>query len=465
MAVELKTELRVQPQLVMTPMLQQAIKLLQLSRLELVETVRQEMEENPLLEDGDPQLAAGDETQELREIYRHLSREADPSFYRGMREEREEGPGVENLSRRETLHDHLRWQLGLTSLDRKEKEIGEHIIGNIDESGYLRTSLEEIAERTGSPVEKVEEVLYKIQQFDPPGVGARDLKECLVIQARMLGLEGSLVERIIKEHLNALEQVDLKKLAGELGVELQEVEEAVRVIKGMDPKPGRNYGLMDPIYVVPDVYVYKLGDEYVVVLNDDGLPKLRISSFYQDLLEKEDLDPEVRSYIQEKMRSALWLIKSIYHRQQTLYRVAKTIVEIQRDFLDRGIEYLKPMTLRDVAERLDIHESTVSRATANKYIHTPQGIYELKFFFNTGVGSAGEEVSSEVVKEMIRKIIAEEDPANPLSDSEIVEILKSRNIDIARRTVAKYRMMKGIPPSNKRRRIFAHEDNGVLEEG
>jgi RNA polymerase sigma-54 factor len=298
--------------------------------------------------------------------------------------------------------------------------------------------------------------MQKIQTFDPTGVAARDLRECLLLQAQQLFPQELLMQRIISSHLNILAKKSYQSLARELGVPLEEIIRSTRLISELDPRPGRRFNDDNIPYITPDVYVFKMGDEYVVMLNEDGLPKLRINSYYRNILrEQAKFSGEAKDYINDKIRSALWLIKSIHQRQRTISRVAKSIVKFQREFLEKGVAYLKPMVLKDVAMDVEMHESTISRVTSNKYVHTPQGIFELKYFFNSSINtSRGENVASESVKEKIRLILAQEDPQKPFSDQELVEILKKQDILIARRTVTKYREMLGVLPSTQRKQII-----------
>jgi RNA polymerase sigma-54 factor len=370
--------------------------------------------------------------------------------------EERETPEYENfLARRQSLVDHLRWQLLLSLPTKAEETIGSAIIGNLNPDGYLRATIDDIAALTGADVSQVEKVLEKMQSFDPVGVCARDLKECLLIQTKQLGLEDSLVVQIIQDHFKHLENKNYKAIAQALGVSFDDVLAAVGIITGMEPKPGRQFSDEDPQYISPDIFVYKIGGEFVIVLNEDGMPKLRVSAFYKQALNQEGpFASGTKDYIQSKLRSAVWLIRSIHQRQRTIYRVVESIVRYQRDFLESGITHLRPMVLRDVAEDIGMHESTVSRVTTNKYVHTPQGTFELKFFFNSSIGRFdGEAIASASVKEKIRQIIQSENPAKPYSDRKMVEILGASNIDVARRTVAKYREMLGVLPSNKRKRI------------
>lgn len=478
MALELRQQLRLTQQLVMTPQLQQAIKLLQLSRLELLEVIDQEMVENPLLEEV-PAESPGDgavdeavtipppEPPPLKSVtIEEIAREdIDWSNYLGeynasgsvyYEPEEREAPEYENfLARRESLVDHLMWQLLLSLPNKTEERIGSAIIGNLNKDGYLQSTVSEIAALTGADASQVQDVLKKMQSFDPQGVCARDLKECLLIQLKFLGLESSLVVHIIQDHFKHLENKNYKAIAQALGVTFDEVLSAVEIITRMEPKPGRQFSDEDTQYISPDIFVYKIGDEFIIVLNEDGMPKLRVSHFYREALSKGEAFPShTREYIQNKLRSAVWLIRSIHQRQRTIYRVVESIVRFQRDFLEKGISHLKPMVLRDVAEDIGMHESTVSRVTTNKYVDTPQGTFELKFFFNSSIRRLdGEAIASASVKEKIRRIIQSEDPTRPYSDRKMVEILKASKIDVARRTVAKYREMSGVLPSNKRKKI------------
>jgi len=478
MALELRLQLRLTQQLVMTPQLQQAIKLLQLSRLELLDVINQEMEENPLLEDmpeevpadgdgdGEPVTTAPEPPplkpvtveEKAREdidwsVYLQEYNAPGPIYFES---EEREAPEYENfVARRESLNEHLMWQLLLSFPTKREERIGSAIIGNLNKHGYLQATVDEIASQADAYPPDVEDVLNKMQAFDPPGVCARDLKECLLIQVGQLELQNSIVVPIIQDHLKHLENKNYKAISRALKAGLDDVLSAAQIITGMEPKPGRQFSDEQTQYITPDVFVYKVGDEFVIVLNEDGLPKLRISSFYKEALNrKEEFLGQTKEYIQNKLRSAVWLIRSIQQRQRTIYKVVESIVQFQLGFLEKGIAHLKPMVLRDVAMDIGMHESTVSRVTTNKYVHTPQGIFELKFFFNSSISRFdGDVVSSASVKEEIRQIIESEDPMKPYSDKKMVDILKSSNINIARRTVAKYREMLGVLPSSKRKKI------------
>ncbi|MBW2194362.1 MAG: RNA polymerase factor sigma-54, partial [Deltaproteobacteria bacterium] len=355
----------------------------------------------------------------------------------------------------QSLVDHLLWQLLLSNPDKKEEKIGNAIIGNVDRDGYLHATVGELAALTGEDTLRVEAALKKMQSFDPIGVCARDLKECLLIQTKYLELEGSLVVHIIENHFKHLENKNYKAISQALGVPLNDVFEAVEIITSMEPRPGREFNEEDPVYISPDVFVYKMDDEFVIVLNEDGMPKLRVSSFYKDTLNKgAAVSSNARDYIQSKLRSAVWLIRSIHQRQRTIYKVVESIIGFQGEFFENGIGYLKPMVLRDIAEDIGMHESTVSRVTTNKYVHTPQGTFELKFFFNSSINRLdGDSIASASVKEKILQLIQAENPAKPYSDRKMVEILRNSNISVARRTVAKYREMLRVLPSNKRKKV------------
>jgi RNA polymerase sigma-54 factor len=482
MAIELKQQLRLTQQLVMTPQLQQAIKLLQLSRLELVSTVQQELEENPVLEEafdeelaeeGAREAAPAEATEVAAQSERESSAElpeSDPvpdmdwatygegsaSPGPGIVRDEEERPGVDGVAtRRPTLQEHLEWQLQLSVLSADEREAAGWILGNLDDDGYLRSTLEEIARQAGVSEELAAAALTKVQALDPPGVAARDLRECLLLQLDTLGVHDGLVRRMVDSHLPQLEKRDLRGIARDLDVTLEAVAVAADLVAQLEPRPGRPFGGDEPIYIVPDIYLHKLGDDYHIVMNDDGLPKLRINRLYRDVLAKSrDVGKETRDYVQDRVRSALWLIKSIHQRQRTIYRVMESIVRHQREFFDKGIAHLKPLNLRDVADDIGMHESTVSRVTTNKYTHTPQGIFELKYFFNSSISRVdGDAIASESVKEKIRQLIAHEDARRPLSDQRLAEMLIASNIDIARRTVTKYREAMNILSSTKRRRV------------
>ncbi|RAL22368.1 RNA polymerase sigma-54 factor [Lujinxingia litoralis] len=481
MAMELRQQVKMTQQLRMTPQLQQAIKLLQLSRMELIAEVRQEMVENPVLEEiPEPYESEGpveqesqrqEELAEVRADERDMGEvdweayaekfdgsEGPGNHYTGMRGE--ELPGVEQtLSTSESLVDHLMEQLRLADLAPEDEFVGALLIGNLNEAGFLTSvSLEEIAQEAGTEVDRVEAILALIQTFDPVGVAARDLRECLLIQARLHHPDFKLLHTIIEEHIPDLERKSYGKIARAQHVTQAEVLEAAKVLSTYEPRPGRAYSDVEPRYITPDIYIRKLDGEWVPVLNEDGLPKLRISNFYRQELARKKAEgerDEVKDYIQEKLRGALWLIRSIHQRQNTIVKVTESIIKFQRDFFEKGVEHLKPLVLRDVAEDIGMHESTVSRVTSSKYVHTPRGVFELKYFFNSSITNlGGEDLASEAVKAKIRDIISQEDPRKPLSDARIVALLKEDDVDIARRTVAKYREMMGILSSSKRKQLF-----------
>jgi len=374
-----------------------------------------------------------------------------------MGEEHEEFPIENTLTRPPNLSDHLTWQLSMSDASPRTKEIAQFIIGNIDEDGYLRANNEEIMASGGYQAEEVETAVKAVQSLDPIGVGARDLRECLLLQLEFLELDAPLVEIIVRDHWDEFMQRKFVSLAKTLGIDLKSLEGIVEIIKHLDPKPGRKYSNERAIYVEPDVYIQKVGDEYVIVLNEDGMPKLRINSGYRSMLNSMDSkqDGETVNYIKDKIRSAVWLIKSLDQRQRTIYKVAESIVKHQREFLEKGIDYLRPLVLRDVADDIQMHESTVSRVVSNKYMHTPRGLFLMKYFFHSGIDSdTGEDISSLTVKKKIQSFIDNEDPRKPLSDSKIMKILNDEGINIARRTVAKYRDELNIPSSTDRKQIF-----------
>jgi RNA polymerase sigma-54 factor len=487
-----RLDLRLSQRLIMTPQLQQAIKLLQLSRLELQEALAQQMEENPMLEEAGSELEELDsESSSLEELsgsgkseereeeqapVSTVAEEASANDLSGTWDEyfdddrkwgdvetpgngRDELPSFEQtMAKTASLEEHLLWQLALSPLDRDEQEIGKAVIGNLDENGYLRVPLEELAAECGVPLAQALRALKVIQAFDPVGVAARDLKECLMTQVEQLGLGGSLAESIIRNHLTDLERKRYSAIAKALGVSVDAVVHATKVIEGLEPKPGRPFFSAENHPIVPDVYVVKADGKWSVILNDDGMPRFRISSAYRRfLIGKRDPSDATRAFLDEKLRAAQWLIRSIEQRNKTIVRVVESIVKVQESFFEHGIQYLRPMVLRDVAEDVAMHESTISRVTSNKYLHCSQGIFELKFFFNTSIPRTQEgltELSSVAVREMIRKMVEEEDTQRPLKDQEIVARLKAQNVNLARRTVAKYRMELNIPSASRRKCVY-----------
>jgi RNA polymerase sigma-54 factor len=479
MAMEMKLNFKQEMRLVPTPMLQQAIKLLQLSRLELAQAVHQEMIENPILEEileeeeeleqkpEDPSLDSLGQTQEDTTP---SEKESDPLEYEqdwdnyiqdnlsqgSSADNYTERPSIEATYKKEpTLADHLMWQLNLSVNEDLDKFIGSSIIGNIQNDGYFISEVREIAEISHASVEDVLRVLNTIQTFEPNGVGARTLKECLLIQAKVLPERLPLVENLIENYLERLNERYFQKIASDLKLTVEEIIDAVHTIKTFDPKPGLQFSSEGIDYVIPDLVVVKTDEGYDVVLNDDGLPNVKISPYYHHLL-KNTSEPKTKDYLKKKHQAAEFLIKSIDKRRETIYKVGKSIVKLQGEFLEHGLSHLKPMVLKDVARDIEMHESTVSRITTNKYIDTPQGIFELKFFFHSGIKSfiGNNDMSSIRVKNMIQEIIKSEDPMKPLTDDEMVEALVKRNAKIARRTVTKYRKELNILPASKRKKIY-----------
>lgn len=469
--MEQRLQLKMAMKLVMTPNLQLAIKLLQLNKMELIEAVNKELQENPAfdLEVASDPLTSSTEVGEIRrdqgiETERmsptmgemdwdsYFDNGADTGSYFA---ERKEPVAFENiLHRSPSLAEHLLWQLSLTKVTKEEQHLAVRIIGNLNDDGYLSPSLDEMADRYNTSVEKLESVLKIVQEFDPVGVGARNLSECLLIQVHQAEFERNhLAEKIIKHHLQLLERSAHKEIAKLLSVDVQEVLDAVDFICTLEPKPGRAFSTSVTQYIQPDVYIQKVDDEYRIILNDQGLPKLRINKLYQHY-RNQDTDLETRQYVEQKFRNALWLIKSVEQRQRTIYKVAESILKFQKNFFDHGIHELRPLVLRDVADDIGMHESTVSRVSTNKYLQTPQGIFEIKYFFHSGLSSlAGEDISSIRVKEIIKNYVLNENPASPLSDRQIMELIQEQGITIARRTIAKYREELNIPPSNRRRSV------------
>jgi RNA polymerase sigma-54 factor len=505
MAFEIKQSLKLGQHLVMTPQLQQAIKLLQLNRLEMQELINQELVENPVLEEvaelesyesesGESGDANNLETMENREAESPSTEEmltpqgeekivdgkgevdweeymenfaSGPSLP-STREIPDELPNYENMVAAGTdLVSHLEWQVSMSDMADDERVLAKNIIGNLSDDGFFIGSLEDIAKELEFDLEDAEEVLKMIQRFDPLGVAARDVRECLLVQASLHFDQDSLVMKLIQNHLEDLEKRNIAAITKATGAPEEDVKEAARQIREeFDPKPGRSFGGgSDTHYIVPDVYVYKVGEDFAIQLNEDGLPKLRVSAYYKKILVQAKAeakahgkgDPKLtKDYLQDKLRAAVWLIKSIHNRQKTIYRVMESIVKHQRDFFDKGVHFLKPMVLREVAGDIGVHESTISRVTTNKYVHTPVGTFELKYFFNSGISSneGSGDVASESVKEKIRSLIAKEDAKRPLSDQKLVELLGEDGIEIARRTVAKYRESMNILSSARRKKLF-----------
>lgn len=450
-----------QQKLLMTPELRQAIAILQMSTLELGEYIQKELEENPFLDEKEPEEAPEQETQEAEadanntlEQWMEFHHDRDSGY---MPQEKEEEKSFENfVTRRPSLVEHLEFQLRMVSRGELDLRIGEYLIGSIDNNGYLAVDLDEVAAQMGVSEARVAEVLQMIHSFHPHGVGARDLSECLMLQLCHYGKNDPVIEQIVNNHLEDIARGRLNRIAQALNLSILQVQEICDLIRTLDPKPGLQYSNGEQVkYIMPDAFVEKVDGEYVVVVNDFQFPRLSINRVYERILRQpESFTQEARKYLEEKMGSAMWLIRSIEQRRMTLYKVARCIVDIQKDFLDNGIEFLKPLTLREVADIVEVHESTVSRATTNKYIQTPQGLFELKYFFSTGVQcSRGEEkISARSIKKKIEDIVAQEDPTHPLSDEVIAQNLQEQGICISRRTVAKYRNELGIASTMTRRR-------------
>lgn len=492
MSLKMQQHMAMKQQLRMTQQLQQAIKLLQLSKMELISHIQAEMTENPTLDEmaadepeppiadkdliplpeGPPpdatMLTAGELPSAAQEAlkrddidwsaYLEYYQDGGPlpqNSYRGFIHE--DLPGIEaTLSAPSSLTEHLAQQVRLSRLDDDQQQCAAYIIGNLNEDGYLNgITLEEIAERVGTDVDTVEFALEIVQECEPVGVAARDLRECLTVQAEVTYPDDTTVYRLIQDFIPQLERKNYEAIARATRLPLEEVFRAAKIISNMDPKPGRRFLDDAPQYITPDIYVYKVGDEYQVILNEDGMPKLRVSAYYNQMVRARNAGKDAGSYVRDKLAGARWLIRSIHQRQRTIQRVTTAIVARQRDFLDFGISHLKPMVLRDIADETGLHESTISRVTSKKYVHTPQGTFELKYFFNSRIArTEGEDLASESVKQRIKAIIDVEPPTRPHSDQKIVALLKEQNIEIARRTVAKYREAMGILSSNQRKKCF-----------
>lgn len=467
----------------MTPQLQMAIKLLQLNRLELADMIQQELSENPALEEAkdtpeetEADADARDKAEETaaekdKDVEKEVSIEEkitdqiewenylnEYNSYGGVHYETEarEQPQYESfVASQSSLKDHLLWQFLMTLPCAEEENIASIIIGNVNDDGYLEASLEEIALTASVSTEQTQAVLSTMQGFDPPGVCARNLSECLLIQVDQLGIDSPVINEILRNHLKDLETKNYRAIAKKMKISIDDIVTAVNLIKELEPKPGRKFKAEESGYITPDIYVYKHEDEFVIVLNDDDLPRLHINPYYRKAISRNTkVNKETKEYLQEKIRSASWLIKSIQQRQKTIYNVMESILKYQHTFFEKGIAHLKPMILRDVAEDIGMHESTISRVTTNKYAHTPQGIFELKYFFNSSINRVhGDSMASASVQDKIRQIIKSENPKKPYSDDKISKILKDANIDIARRTVTKYREAMGILSSTKRKQF------------
>lgn len=492
MALKLQLHQKQVQKLILAPALQQAIKLLPLTNLDLIEIIDEELSQNPMLEieeetaekktEGPDEEAGGKEgpgkskkvkgetdeevisdsqaKEEDQEIEAYFQQYFDEGF-RSLSYEKKESIALENfVSKSQSLWDHLDWQANLTFFDEKDKEIAQYIIGNINEDGYLITSLEEIVRAMDTSEERVSQVREKIMRFDPVGVGSLSVQETLLVQMEYFEIKDDITQKIVSQHIHLLEKSDFTQVAKELGISLGEIKPHIEVIKNLDPTPGRKYSQEKTIYVTPDIIVTKEGDELRISLNDEGLPRLRVNTFYKKLLTKASKEnPEAYRYLKDKMKKAFWFLRSLDQRDRTIFKVARYIVDKQKDFIEKGMEYIKPLTLIELAQEIGVHESTVGRVVANKYIMTPRGVFSLKYFFHKAIsGDFGEEISSLRVKERIKKLVENEDRKNPLSDIEIENILARENFRIARRTVAKYRKQLRISPSHLRKRKYWVEE-------
>lgn len=472
MGLELRQSLKLSQQLVMTPQLQQAIRLLQLSRTELVELVQQELMENPLLEekendDGEEGTEYVEESFEaLSADENSLERSAEWEDYLGDFSSTSKQALVREyesfddmlsyegrVAQKPSLAGHLLWQISLSDMTEKERQVAEEIIGNLSSTGYLDAEISTISQAVGMEDAFVEQVLIKVQMLDPVGIAARTPQECLSRQLLAAGEQDPVLYELIEHHLPHIERRDFRPVLRALKISIDDLKVYMEILQRLDPMPGSWYGQADSVYIQPDVYVYEYNGEFLIVLNEEGLPSLQVSTLYEDMEKARDSASE---YVNEKTRSAVWLIKSLYQRQRTLYKVVESITRFQADFFREGVSRLKPLVLREVAEDIDMHESTVSRITTSKYMATAHGIFELKFFFNSALDQGrGAQVGSESVRDAIKKMIAAEDSSKPLSDEKICELLMDElEVNIARRTVAKYRTALNIPSSSRRRKLF-----------
>lgn len=477
MAVKMSQGLKQTQNLAMTPQLQQAIKLLTLTHLEMTNVIAEEMVENPMLEEagGESEVEAADENREATSddfSEAPLMKEKDDFDWDSYADsfnsnssapnmatpssDSDEMPTYENIvSKSMTLAEHLEWQLKMEALSENDWKLAHLIIGNINDDGYLEVNFEDLIAESGLKREDAFDILEMIQRLDPVGCGAQNLQECLLAQARIAEERSPLLERIIRDHLEDLQSKNFEKISKTLGVTSEQVKKTALLLQNFHPKPGRLVASPDTHYILPDIFVVEIGGEFVVQVNDEGIPRLKISKLYQEMIKRGagHKNDEASEFVKEKLRSAEWLIKSIQNRQKTIEKVSKAIVAKQQEFFKKGPKHLKPMVLKDVANDIGMHESTVSRVTTNKYMHTPIGTFELKYFFNTGIGGkdGGADIASEVLKMKIKAIFEAENPLKPLSDQKVVEILAKENLTVARRTVTKYREMLGVLPSSKRK--------------
>jgi len=462
----MKLELQVRLRQILAPQLIQSLRMLQMPLLRLEQTLRQELAINPLLEEVEPPTETDEEEKGLSEeevqIDPQLSKinwedylDDDVGYKFRFEKEKKEEQAEPVFVFEKTLYDYLLEQLSYHKLSKEEYEIGEYIIGNIDENGYLCCSIEEIIDTLKSEPETTKKILSLIQSFDPPGVGARDLKESLLIQLRGKNLKETLAYKIVQNHLSELDKKSISQLAKILGVEFEEAQKAMEVIRSLSPKPA--YGRFTPgaLPVIPDLIVEKIGEDYVVYHNDKNVPRLRINPAYKKLVKKSSKStPETKEYIKKKLEQARWFLNALNQRRTTMIKVVEAIVEQQRDFFENGPDYLKPLIMETIADKVGMHVATISRVANDKYVQTPQGMYEIKHFFNKGVQKQnGEELSRRSVKDLIEKIIKTEAPLSPLSDQQICNLLKKEEINIARRTVTKYREELKILPARFRKRV------------
>ena len=459
--------------MVLAPQLRQSLELLQVPILELRTLVQQEMQQNPTLEEKLPQneqvevepgSSEPEDTKELdfKEEFKVLARlddewreyfqQTNATHHYSAEDAQKRQFFFDSIAQPKSLQEHLSSQVALAGLNETDRPVADLLIGSINDDGYLTTSIEDLSQATGFDVARLRELLDVIQEFDPIGVGARDLKECLLLQLKRLGKEDSMVAAIVRDHLDELGSRKYANVAKALKISVEEVQQAAHFIGTLEPKPGRMFTAEAPAYVLPEVVVQKVGNEYVIILNRDQIPHLFISKHYRSLMDDAGTSQEVKTYVRDKIRAGALLIKSIHQRQQTIYRIAFEIVRVQRDFLDHGLSHLKPLTMVEIASLLGIHETTVSRAIANKYMQTPRGTFEMKYFFTPGYkNDAGVEVSNKTIKDTIAQIVANEDTTDPLSDQAMVAMLKEKGITVARRTIAKYRDELRILPSHLRK--------------
>lgn len=478
MKIEHKLELKLTQKLILTPQLQQSIKLLQLPQLELSQSLNQELMENPLLEEiiereseeknetsditraeGSIQESSGDMETPLEKIFGFTTDEyfeergSDGRDLGYFTDGIETSSPFERSSKKMDLYEYLLWQLRLSRTSDSVRQAAEVVMGNLNEDGYLQASVEEIAKVAEVDIKTAEDAIALIRGFDPLGVGAKNLQECLLLQLKPLNLENTLVEKIITDGFVELEKRKYRKLAVKFKATIDDILVAVKIIEGLEPRPGRNYSREEVIHIIPDVYIEESEGKFIIILNDDGVPKLRLSNYYRKLIaNKNALGREEKQFLEEKLRSAIWLLKSLDQRNKTIYRVTESILKFQEEFFRKGIKYLKPLNLNDIATELGMHESTISRVTSNKYLQCPQGLFNFRFFLSNAVHTANGEVSSITVKDIIKQLISKEDSKVPLSDKDIVEILKGKDINIARRTVAKYREELKIQSHSRRKK-------------